>query len=1227
MAEQKQKDNRRALITTLVNKLGVSGYGLEKQFLAMSEDQLDEYSRVMLRPDLDVRYNETSSQLSIRTWYGSINMDGNDLTKVLNVYVNGQGYSVNPEIDGIDAMHALTSSNGEVMLALDEPIGRQATGRRARRVGRRSQAPVAFEDVQAAAFDDLSKANLTYADFYTELSAVCKNASFEVNDLMSELCANGVQEPDIARFLIYESNYNEALLSAMYNYDAQAVPVTYNYETVAANDGSFAGRLLGALEIPEGQYDAEKGVLSVMDNGRERKITNLPTVDENGVFHNRHGEVETSYLPYYIGYFDNPSGPDDTRIDRLRLIDPVKESFNGVYLQYKLSQGDIKFKTVLDVTRNLPDFDNHPYGQEILDTMKKKVVLAGGYAESNSLLAEFNNRADELGAVALTMLDKDAEGIIDPLGTSNGSNLGMIFYLTKDAQINEDGSITPGQSKYSSVGEVMSQYRVDMDNFNRNQMSFNSFLTSTDIQKRNVFIGEFALWNMEDALVATHNIDGVTNVGDKMEDYHGNKGVVSIVLDQLTEEEIKEKHLEHAVEFAKQNPDVDLISSPSNIASRLNMGIPYEALQGERKDVILPNGDVVKSGCVELMYMKLPQTAEHKSVDYGSEEVKRGRRYSTLLRYAITAKVGDEVYRKAFVNDEARNANVEKCVTAFGRLGISFNNNAKLIEKENVNLYADSPVTISADELHNMTPQAVRLKLSMEMKEAGSNSINIDLGDMEVYSRFLKDEKGRELPIQDSRGHNVLPICLGKDEVIPYRYTELFRQIASGNAEGVASQYRYVSNVDYSALTRKDNLIKNIDTMVFKKGASTLVMVPDPSLGLNDARVDGNCDRFIFHRDPAIQCGNALSLNNVGGGAPGCAHVNPLMETMVDGDNDGDTSGKNDYDNLNLTPEEKDEFFEKTNVTDRVNFYGEVKLGTNSSYFRGCAKAAGVDISDITFADGKSNEELVKLVENKTRQILDSPNSYGAYAISFENLQSVEDSLGRMADDGIKGNREGLIQRLYDGYSHEDNVNVAKACIAKAEWTGLAGAITNNMITNLPEQHYDILRSGMDITWSQTQATLQMKHNADKLSVINDGISRMKNLFAGGQRGSNTPDARKVLYEVTDGMLPKAAVDEFVDKVTRAQGLSRIEQRLKSRDAVKFGEGVLSAPKDATTRQLAYMSGDKFEKAIMEIGNKSEAQIAAENARLANELSDSSSQDDLKTLVEGLNPKQGPFDL
>ena len=58
------------------------------------------------------------------------------------------------------------------------------------------------------------------------------------------------------------------------------------------------------------------------------------------------------------------------------------------------------------------------------------------------MLAEYAGKTDELGAVALTMLDDDAKHVIDPYGTSNGSNMGTTFYLTHDSVVNEDGSIT-----------------------------------------------------------------------------------------------------------------------------------------------------------------------------------------------------------------------------------------------------------------------------------------------------------------------------------------------------------------------------------------------------------------------------------------------------------------------------------------------------------------------------------------------------------------------------------------------------------------------------------------------------------------------------------------------------------------------------------------------------------------------------------------------------------------
>lgn len=1152
-------------IRSIINLMGVAGNDLYPVLQDLDPEDRNRLATVLLRPDLGVRYNRSTETISIRTSYGNINLDSTDLKHIRNVYVNGQAYSVLSTLDGMDALEHLTGSYGEVMLALDEPMGQRSVGRRVRRSRQQMPNDIPLEDIQTTAYNDLSRAGLTYTNIFQELDGVVQNLSLDVRDIVTELYSKNVDEKDIAHFLIYDSTYKKEIMSRMYNYNLPTDTPEYHYELVTRHDDTFIGRLVDALGHEEAQYDREQGVLTLQENGHERSITNLPVVDDNGIFHN--GDV--AYLPYYIGYF--AEGPGD-RVDRLRVIDPVEEALNGVRLQYALTgRGDVKFKTILDVTRNLPDFENHPYGAEILDTLKHKVVLSPRYHESNSLLAEYNGNADELGAVAMTMMDKSAKGIIDPYGTSNGRNLGMIFYLAQDAVINEDGSLTAGENPYSAVGEILNQYHPDRDNFNRNQMSFNAFLTSLDVKKQNVFISEFALWNMEDGIVLTNDLNGTVKVGDKMEDFHGNKSTISVILSELSEDEIKERHLEHAVQFAKDNPNVDIITSPSSLASRLNMGILYEGLEGERSNVSLPNGDVVKNGSTQLMYMRLPQTAEHKSKDYSIEG--GGRRYSTLFRYALTAKVGD-LYKEGLISDEVHRQHVDEAVSTFERLGVSFKDEAALIKPDNVNLFVDAPVTVHMDEFHHITPAAIRMSLMSQMD--GGNKINIDLGDIELPSRLYDG------PIQDSEGRNILPIRVPENGTIPYRYMNLFTQISRGNAGGIEAAYKEFSNIDYGALTVKDNILKNIDTMTFTDDARTTVIVPDPSLGLNEVRSNVEDDRVICHRDPAIQCGNVLSMYNVGGAAPNVLHLNPLMENMQDADNDGDTEGENAYKNLTLSDADKDLFFEKSNVTDRVNYYGEVHLGTNSSYFKALAKVNDIDLSDITFADGKTSEEIVALVEEKTRQILDSPNSYGAYAIDFTDIQTAKNSLCRMADDGLKGKREDIERYIDQGYTPEENTAIAKALIAKSEWTGLAGATTNKLISSLDENHYHLLRSALDITHSMTQSTLQMKKNADKLPQIDTGIKEMKRVMDGRY---SIEDSRSVLKSITAGLLPETAVDTFVDQMAAAQDPTK-----------KFGYGIINNT-DTTTMRLSYASAKSFEKAIQTLGdpNQQKSTIAPQN--------------------------------
>lgn len=1156
-------------IKTVTSILGDSVRKSFKVLEARDPDALERLVTIIQRPDLNAVYSEKQDVITLRTGYGSIRLNGDAPDTIRNVYVGDQPYSF--VLDNIDAIEHLVGSYDDVRMVLDKPQGTRAVGRRFRRTKNRKPEEIPESQIQEAAMDDLARAGITYDNIFRELGGVINGPMVSVNELVTDLYTNNIDEKDIARHLIYDSPYKNEVMSRMYNYQIDEVEKKYDYRRVDATEDSFIGKLVSSLGKEYGDYDEKEGVLRfeerMLGKDIERKIVNLPRVDENGIFYNK----ETRYIPHYIGYYAEGDG---TRVERLRVLDPVERAINGVRLEYDLTtRGDIKFQTVLDVSRGLPDFENHPYGDEILATLKKKVVLGSRYRKSNSLLSEHMGKADALGAVALTMLDDDAQGIIDPYGTSNGKNLGIIFYLTEDAQVNANGTITAGEASFSAVGKIMHEYAADKDNFNRQQMSFNAFLTSLDVEKRKVFISEFGLWNSEDAVVLMNDLGKGYATGDKMEDFHGNKSTISAVISDLTPEEVAERHLEHAVEFARLNPHVDMVTSPASLASRLNMGIIHEGLQGETLDVTLPNGDVVKDGCIELMYMRLPQTAESKSKDYAIEG--GGRRYSTLLRYALSSKVG-ELYKEGLVSQEVHDANVDEAASIFYRLGVSFNNDDDLIKDQNVNMYVSAPVTIDMETFRFARPAAMRLGLMNEMRKGSEdgNIININLGDLEIESRLT----GR--PVVDERGNNVLPIRIPKGDTIPYRYMDMFSAIAKQNHQDIQREYQKLTEVDYGQLTSKDNVLKNIDTMVFTEGAKTTVIVPDPSIGLGQVRSTSQDTRLIVHRDPAIQSGNAISVENAGGARPNVLHVNPLMINQVDGDFDGDTMGENDYSNLTLSEAQKDEFFAKSSVEEQLNYYGEVFLDIGGAHFKALSKVNGLSTDHITFANGESNREVMEMVEAQTKQLLQSPESYGAYAISFENEETAKHDLFRLADEGIKGNKEEMELRLASGYSKEENRELAKALIAKSEWTGLAGAVTNNLIAEMDENNFEVSRTAFDVTHSMTQSVLQMKKDASRLNEIDGKIKQMKRIM-GGDFG--VEESRQRLKEVTEGLLPEGAVDKFVNQVAAAQ----------QDPEANFGHGVINE-NEMTTTKLSYMSTQGFAKALEELGESREIEQGGE---------------------------------
>lgn len=1124
------------------------GPEMDTQIFSMTDDDAKHLATIMSKPTVQSRVNRTRVPygITLHTNYGAILIDSS-LTHIDNIYVNGQKFTVKE--NGLDAIEKATSSEAEIKDVLGEMEGRQRRGRKTRPRVENNNIPL--DVVQKQAFDDLSRSGLTYDSLFTDLNGLMSGRSIDLTNISDELFSNRVEESDIPRFLIYDSQYKNDIISQVYGLNLGAVESDYNFTTKVADD-SFVGRLINRLGETEAQYDEDAGIIKIGD----RLVTNIPIVDDNGVFHNR----ETRYLPHYVGYFAAGEG---TRSERLRVSDPVAAALDSLALQYSVTDGDIKFKTLLDVTRNLPDFDSHPYGDEILDTLKHKVVIDKSYDKTNSLLADYTDKANDLGAIALTMLDDDAEGLIDPLGTSNGGNLGKILYLSDGVQINADGSLIKSDEKYSKVGKVLSEYAVDKDNFNRNQMSFNAFLTSTDIKELNTAYAEFGLFNSEDAVVMTAKGAKTTFAdekfhGDKVMDFHGNKSTISLIADaNMSDEDAKEQSLTQAVEFARLNPNLDLIVSPLSIASRMNMGVTHEGLVGSKEDLYLPDGSIKKDGIVKMLYMSLPQTAAHKSKNYEVEG--NGRRYSTLLRYALASKVGEDMYNKALIDDTVRQQHIDEIASAFGRLGVSFNDNNKLITEGNVETVVDADIEVHYTNFTMLTPSVIRSQLMSKMI---NGSINIDLGDLEVHSPLTQE------PIVDSFGTNVLPIIVDKNGSIPYRYMEVFEAISLGNREKLESAYARATSVDFRALTRKDNLLKNINTMNFKQGAHTDVLIPDPRLKLNEIRSTINDDRIIIHRDPAIQSGNVMSVDNVGGGHANVVQVNPLIEVMMDADNDGDTLGENGFSNLNLNESEKETFYNRSSVVEQLNQYGNVFLGIGG-HFEAAIKANGLDDSNITFADGKSNDELAAIVNDTMRQIVNSPFSYGAYAVSFTNSDTIKNDIGRLADDGIKGDKEELSRIFDEGYTVDENRAILKALVAKSEWTGLAGATTNNLIAGLSGDKFDapMTRVAMDMTHSMTQSVLQMKKNADKLGSIDLNIKDMKTVMSGQY---SVEDSRAMLKVVTEGLVSPLAVDEFVDRVAAKQ------------TGEMFGHGVINNT-ETTTMKLAYATGDNLGRALKNI--------------------------------------------
>ena len=310
----------------------------------------------------------------------------------------------------------------------------------------------------------------------------------------------------------------------------------------------------------------------------------------------------------------------------------------------------------------------------------RKVRYPTAYRDESTLNAEWrkehgmtNDKGEARDLYALTgtnmaVIDKTSNGYFDPTATSTGSNQGIVRYLADGAKIGIDGTITPcdpdsPEARCRMMRHSFFENAVKHDPADRNAMAFNNAMVALNAGRVGIAYMSAAGYGFDDGFIVSKKFANVYRlpsaegdgrslvIGDKISDFHGNKGVISKVIDpDMTEAEANEAHIPYElVQMFKANPDLEVIGAPYAAVSRFNGGTARDAMANAR-DLVMPDGSV-REGCLAHVAMQiLPQVADEKTHVYGREEqmIDKGRRISGQFAWAMQSKgataLAHEVY-------------------------------------------------------------------------------------------------------------------------------------------------------------------------------------------------------------------------------------------------------------------------------------------------------------------------------------------------------------------------------------------------------------------------------------------------------------------------------------------------------------------------------------------------------------------------------------------------------
>lgn len=235
-------------------------------------------------------------------------------------------------------------------------------------------------------------------------------------------------------------------------------------------------------------------------------------------------------------------------------------------------------------------------------------------------------------------LDESDKGYLDIKYTGLALSQGKHRALAEGAQVMPDGRVIPAtgpDGKPVDSPSAITRYLEDehfcqFDMGDRENMGASAIMQGKNHEIANVAMIPMGGWTFEDQVVMSKDFAerlGIQQLGDKVSDYHGNKGVTGLIIDpEMDMDEARRRGLENVVAWFRANdglngrPRLDVVQNMGSAFSRNNAGLYREVMSRGCEDLVSPDGTVYPGGIGKLDIVRMEQTAEHKGSDLTVEE-------------------------------------------------------------------------------------------------------------------------------------------------------------------------------------------------------------------------------------------------------------------------------------------------------------------------------------------------------------------------------------------------------------------------------------------------------------------------------------------------------------------------------------------------------------------------------------------------------------------------------